>query len=729
MALSALLSLVGALAVVPIWAVSLHVPFQYTHTQADDEQDATLDLMLIKDIKETGWFSRNPHLGAPTEQRWAEWPMGGDLLAYVIKKAMVSATGDVVLTFNLFWLLTFPLAALCAFPVLRSLRCRWGSSVVGATLFALTPYHIRNGAGHENLAFVVGIPVIVLCCMRILGGAGGLPALGELRHRGGWRRLRWLLAGCVLVGVTGIYYLAFLITLLAICSIVAALAYRNARRLVLAGIFAATGLIASVLANLPTLAFRAAHATNLLGVPDRASAVSEAYPLRLVELLSPVTAHRFAPFAAIADRLYEPGRAGLGTAELGLFAASGFVVALVALLMRAVRGSARESWRSEARIGLLVAGALLLGTKGGLSRALEYVGLQGVRAWSRLAIVVAFAAIVVSCRLLDRLRVAVLRRGRAGGSRLASRSTWAALLAVVIVLGVLDQASPRLVPDAAAATRARLWNSDAAFVRALEQQLPPGAMVFQLPVVDFPEHDYASGMLSHDLIKETYLHSRTLRWSTAAVRGRDGEWQFPAAQLPTHDLLRGLDAMGFRAVMIDRAGFDDGGVALIAQLDQLLGAPIATARGRLMAWDLRPADALLAGLDAAGRRRIVTAMLDEPHAYLRSDARPVVGRGEPTPVCATATVILQNPGPATVTRTLRVSFSVHPRAYDARLHIGRRAVSLPTDGSAATVAVPVPSGVSHLDITVDTFGRRCASTPTQLLTQVAIALVPGELGP
>ena len=57
--------------------------------------------------------------------------------------------------------------------------------------------------------------------------------------------------------------------------------------------------------------------------------MSEAYPLRIVELLSPVTAHRFGPFAALADHLYEPGREGLGTAQLGLAAAIGFVCAVV----------------------------------------------------------------------------------------------------------------------------------------------------------------------------------------------------------------------------------------------------------------------------------------------------------------------------------------------------------------------------------------------------------------
>ena len=210
-------------------------------------------------------------------------------------------------------------------------------------LFSLAPYHFRNGAAHENLAFYVGVPVIVLICVKVLGPDSALPSVAALRHRARGGDLRWLLLGCVLVGVTGIYYLAFLLSLLAICAIVSALARRRPGRL---GhrrtLRRRSGLATSALANLPTLLFRWQHATNLLSVPDRQPGVSEAYPLRLVELLSPVTAHRFGPFAALADHLYEPGREGLGTAQLGVAAAIGFVCAVVTVLVRAVR-SARSA--------------------------------------------------------------------------------------------------------------------------------------------------------------------------------------------------------------------------------------------------------------------------------------------------------------------------------------------------------------------------------------------------
>ncbi len=719
--LAALLSAVALGLVTRIWSQPLHVPFQYAHVAGDDEQDATLDMMLIKNVHETGWFDENPKLNAPFRQRWAEWPMGGDLLAYTIKKGIVDATGEVALTFNLFWLLTFPLTALVAFPVLRSLRCSWSTALAGAVLFALAPYHFRNGAGHENLAFYVGVPIIVLLCMRVLGPDGGVPSVAELRHRAGWRPLLWPLLGTVLVAVTGLYYLAFLLTLLTFSAVIGALARRRPGRLAIAGIVAAVGLVASILANLPTLLYRWQHAPNILGVPDRRLGISEDYPLRLVELLSPVSGHRFGPFAALADLLLDPGRKGLGTAMLGLAAAIGVVVAIIAVLLGAVRDRARDSWSFEARVGIVIVGALLLGMQGGLSRALELVGLSGVRAWTRIAIVVAFAGIVVFARLLDRARADLARR-----RHVLQPAVWGLILAVVVVVGVLDQASPAMLPKPAA--RADLWNADGAFVDTLERRLPANAMVFQLPVVDFPEHGGIRRMSDHDLIKESYLHSKTLRWSAGGVRGRDGEWQWPAAQLPTHAFLRGITAMGFSALMVDRYGYPDDGNAILARLRKVLGPPMVRREDRLVAWDLRPgAPALLAGTNATQRNTLVRKLLDAPRLYLGTDVDPIVDRGESHVICADGSLTLVNPGPHHARRDLKVTFATgRSAARRAWVTVGGRRVPISPE-APARVPIDLRPGTTTVPITVHTPGLRCASAPVNALPSVSAEIRPVRL--
>jgi hypothetical protein len=716
--LAALLSSAALVLLTSLWDQPLHVPFQYAQTRGDDEQDATLDLMLIKNIHEQGWFDANPKLNAPFEQQWAEWPMGGDLLAYTVKKAIVETTGDVPLTFNLFWLLTFPLVALVAFPTLRALRCSWATALVGAVLFSLAPYHFRNGAAHENLAFYVGVPVIVLLCVRVLGADRELPTLAELRHRAGWWRLRWLLLGTVLVAITGIYYLAFLLTLLGICAVIGALARRRPGRLAVAALFGAVGLTTAAIANLPTLAFRWSHPPNVLGVPDRATGVSEHYPLRLVELLSPVVGHRFGPFAALADQLYDPGRQGFDTAMLGLAGAIGLVCALVAVLTRAVPRHRPHGWSREARLGIVMLAALLLAMEGGISRALELVGLSGVRAWTRIAVVVTFAALAVFARLLDRARASMYVRGRP-----LPRLAWTGGLALVLVVATLDQVSPILMPDPQA--RAATWARDQAFVTALERRLPRDAMVFQLPVVDFPEHGSAHRMSAHDPVKEGYLHSRALRWSAGGVRGRSGEWQFPLAERSRRKLLRGITALGFDALTLDRWGYADGGDAAVAGFSQLLGPPIVRRGGRLVAWDLRPtAAARLAGLDASGRRAVGRRVVDAPRVYLDTDVDAITDRGRRMRICTAGTLVLVNPAHHRQRSALTVSLREEESgARRGTVVVRGRRYPLTAD-EPRPVTIELPPGTTRARIDVATPGVRCESVPLDSLPSVAARLRP-----
>src|SRR5262245_44754073 len=102
-----------------LWHQPLDIPLEYATASDGDHQDATLEAMVDADVIQTGWYFHNPRLNAPYQQDWIEWPMGGDTLAFTIKKGIASATDNPWLVMNVFWLATFPLVALVAQPVLR----------------------------------------------------------------------------------------------------------------------------------------------------------------------------------------------------------------------------------------------------------------------------------------------------------------------------------------------------------------------------------------------------------------------------------------------------------------------------------------------------------------------------------------------------------------------------------------------------------------------------------
>jgi len=72
-----------------------------------------------------------------------------------------------------------------------------------------------------------------------------------------------------------------------------------------------------------------------------------------------------------------------------------------------------------------------------------------------------------------------------------------------------------------------------------------------------------------------FLHSRALRWSYGAIKGRAGDaWQKGTANLPAEPMVSQLLAAGFEAIYVDRHGFDDNGVRLEEELSQSLGRPV-----------------------------------------------------------------------------------------------------------------------------------------------------------
>jgi len=271
------------------------------------------------------------------------------------------------------------------------------------------------------------------------------------------------------------------------------------------------------------------------------------------------------------------------------------------------------------------------------------------------------------------------------------------------------------------AVRQRLWRSDGAFVMSVQRRLPKNAMVFELPVVDFPDHSVIQRLSAYDLIKEGYLHSTTLRWSAGGVRGRDGEWQFPASQLPTRDLVRGVVAIGFSALTLNRDGYPDNGSSEVAQLDALLGAPIVTSDHRLIAWDLRGvAPSLLHGMSGRARRALAQQMLDAPRVYLSSDIDPLRNRGESLDICARGQAILVNPGHQSVRETLELTFRQRQLAATlGQVTVNGRPASASTDRHGTGVTIDLRPGTTDVGIAVKTGGVRCQSTPMNGLPTIS----------
>jgi hypothetical protein len=100
----------------------------------------------------------------------------------------------------------------------------------------------------------------------------------------------------------------------------------------------------------------------------------------------------------------------------------------------------------------------------------------------------------------------------------------------------------------------------------MEDNLPHGSMVFQMPVMSFPEAPPIQELSGYEQLRP-YFVTKTLRFSFGSVRGRNREaWQWEVEKMPVPEMVSALERYGFGAIYINRRGYADHGADLLKQL-------------------------------------------------------------------------------------------------------------------------------------------------------------------
>jgi phosphoglycerol transferase len=539
---AAALALVAACLVLEVWNADLRVPFDYSG-------DAAFTAAVVKHAVEDGALWENDELGAPRGQELYDFPVfAGDNVQLALVRALGVVVRDPIVAFNLFYLLTFPLAALTAFLVLRRLGAGQPGAFAASVLYSLLPYHFLRGEDHLFLAAYWAVPLGCFLALSVLADA---PLVTPLRSR----RALAILAACAIVGSAAVYYAAFTLILLAAAAILAAATRRTTRPLVTAGALGAAIVVALVVNFAPAIVDRLREGSN--PAVERFAFETEVFSLRPLQLVLPVRDHRVGALADLKER-YENqvGVTEASFAALGLVGSVGLVVLLATILLATVRPGAPRGDPLVRYAAVLALIALLFAMAGGLAPVVSFLISPQLHAWNRFSVFIAFLALLAVALLLGRLR---------GGA------AWAVAAALVVV-GALDQTTRAMTPsyDQVAAE----WSSDADWVERVDAALPEGAAVLELPYLAFPSSPPVQRMVDYDHVRP-YLHSDDLRWSYGAMKGRDEDVGDDV------DTLAEARAAGFAGVMVDRFGYADNGAALEAAARETgTREPIVSADGR-----------------------------------------------------------------------------------------------------------------------------------------------------
>jgi phosphoglycerol transferase len=434
------------------------------------------------------------------------------------------------------------LAGVCFYCIGRILCFKDIPLLAGAILFGLAPYAFLQNLQHLTLTAYWHLPLLVLALLWF-----GWPERVGLSPRDG------LLLSCLsafMGGNLNPYYLGPFLVLLTFLAL-GVLITKNWSRLIAGAAIVGSAILGFLLQNADTLVYALQHGRNSEAV-SRDLWWMVKFGLYLPDLIFP-RAHQNELISNVSWSLYHSHVPPLlwgesQTAYIGMIS----VVALAAMFAMGIARISAKKFDQISPFFWLTSGLIFFSLAGGVNYLLGSFGFLLLRATNRSSILISCMALYYLCEKFPQ----------------RFSKFWNILIVVMLVgFGIWDQL-PRY-PSWEEAIRQRSWidfRSDSDFFPALERMLPVGAMVFELPVKDYPEMGPVNDMGDYEHFRPM-LHTDALRFSYGAVKGRgDDNWQKKVSSEEPREMIGDLERYGFSAILINRKAYKDRGEALSRKL-------------------------------------------------------------------------------------------------------------------------------------------------------------------
>ena len=571
-------------------AASWGVPTAYLEP---DKGDVVHALAMMKAVGEGEFvplaWKNVGRLGAPNAANWNDWPLVEELL--VVFYGLLGSLFGLFAGLNVGTIVAHLSAAVAFYAVARWEDCDRTWAFVAALAFGLAPFIFAQSPFHITTEYVWHVPLF-LPIWRWIAAEPGIVW--------GSRRFWFAVAVGFITGLQSPYWTNIFCQLTLLGA--GAMYWRHrswpAFRSALAVIGAAA--VAFALMNLDTWTYRLAEGPNP-GALSREYKWMEIYGLKLVDLVIPPVTHHSNTFAAFATahRIGDPAK-GIPPAsplqDEGSYLGIVGLLALGWLVWTAVSDAVKGRANDLPLAAWQVLWIVICFTTGGLNAILGAFGFTLFRTGQRYSLVILAIVLLYAAQRLTAWHKAGATRSGPGGTSLGTLAAAAAICGLIL----WDQV-PRAPSAEVTATIARQVAADREFTEKIEAALPVGAMVFQVPVMEFPESPMP-GVPSYDHFRP-YLFSKHLRYSFGSMKGRERErWQ-PAVQGKffegaTLDREAGvirvnpanaraavdeLKRLGFSAIYVNRNGFPDRGKGIEEALLELgyTKPPLRNATGDL----------------------------------------------------------------------------------------------------------------------------------------------------
>ena len=558
--------LIGCIAL-RIWEVDMSVP-------PGIGGDGTLFLMLSKSIDERGLWGifSNPYIGAPLGSTLVDVPFF-DFVLVVLVWISNRIGGGCFGGFYVIFIMTFILSAVSmSFLLLRFQISRVINFAV-SLIFCAAPYHFYRSLGHITLSNYFTVPLGIYLAFYILEEDCNVIGKKRLKLRDNKNFLKAMIIA-LLVGFGQLYYSFFALMLMAVAAAYKIIVTKKIKIIWNEGLLLFATLFATFMGMFPKFLFAMKYTpNNVAGV--RIPMEAELYGMKIIQLLLPVSYSRIKWMAELNTKYSTttPLVTENNMSSLGIVASVGFIVLCGWLLYTYILNPKETKVGSRLKFGsLLVLVLILYCTIGGFGSIFSFFVTPQIRCVNR-------ACIYISC--LSLIAVAYMLQWIWYKKKKLAMTITVLILVVamydqVMILGTGWQAGP--------AATAKEYQK---FFAQVQQEAGEEGMVYQLPIVSFPEAQPVNQMSDYTHFMG-YLYTDHVKWSYGTVIGRENV----AANIYGDDgismafVQRVIDN-GYNGIYIDVYGYEDGGISINSFYQEVLGlTPIISSDGRLYYYNL-----------------------------------------------------------------------------------------------------------------------------------------------
>lgn len=522
------------------------------------KSDGVFTLAIIKSIQENGfsgiWF--NSRIGAPEVSTLIDFPAFSNIMTLFlwVMSWFMNSIPRIVYSYLI---LTFVLDGISMSFLLRKLKFRREVSFVISSLFAFAPYHFYRYLGHITLTDYMSVPIAIYLAFYILDIIEN-----EKKSK--------IIICIILLGMGYGYYYAFGMIILAIAYLFKFIKLEKKKQIIKKLWIMGLLLFTIFVSCMPKTIYSLINGRNL-EAGHRLFFEQELYGLKIINLLLPVSYSRIGAFRELTNSYLFSG-APLVTenqfASLGIVGSIGFIILCVMLIISFIN---KKQYTGSLMIdfcSFTVLAFVLTGTIGGFGEIFNWAITSQIRCWNRISIFIMGLSLMMIAVLLNQINC-------------KKRILSFFLCSAIMVIGCIDQIAiqPSNWQEGEAKELHSMYKN---YFEKVESSLNNGAMVYQLPYLDFPEQSPSFDYKHFN----AYLFTDTLRWSYGGLRGRN----LAAKKLyidngMSYSFLAGLKNAGFQAVYIDLDGYDNG-TSILAFYDSLNIEPIVSEDKKLYVYDI-----------------------------------------------------------------------------------------------------------------------------------------------